>query len=72
MHLTTRVLKRIDTDPETGDLVEEIATREANVHTDASVLIEQIKRGDHRVIGSRVFEFSVDDDGNPLIGDELT
>ena len=72
MFLVTRVQKRYDMDPETDEIAETIQGRDAHAVEDVTLLLEQVQRGDHRVVGTRVFEFNIDNDGTPTIGNELT
>lgn len=74
MYLVTVVRKQLDADEDNPEeMVERVVERTSNVmHGDeVDALMQRIQAGDHRVLGCRVFELSVGDDGVPSIGGEL-
>ncbi len=74
MQIITKVLRETNVDAETGELADKIIESIANVLTSeqTAVLISRISNGDHRVVGTRIFELQVGDDGTPSIGPEVS
>ena len=54
-----------------GDVVAVTTVEGASIEKDVSLMAEQIRLGDHRMAGVRIFNMGVDDDGVPHLGTEL-
>ena len=70
MFLVTHTRTTTKRNDETGELEARVA-HEANVEDSIEEMIEMKRLGHDRLKTTRFFEFKVDDDGLPSIGDEL-
>lgn len=75
MYLVTKIKTTTEFNEDTDELDVTRTVEDAHVETgeaQADLVVRRVRAQDHRVQGVRVFALSVDTDGTPQIGAELT